>query len=161
MLAFFRSKQRQTDAPLDALLDSDRAPQEDTAPAAAKKTSANRETIDLLELDLSAMIREVASAVASVRGGASASAEALAAIRARTEALATKSRDAKRDADQVAEATVELAQSTGEIDAQVRVAGSLTNDARDAARGANDSVDGLKASSAVIGEVVKLIANIA
>ncbi|MEI9804405.1 MAG: hypothetical protein WDN48_08010 [Pseudolabrys sp.] len=91
-------------------------------PTPASSATSIRETIDLLELDLSAMIREVAAAAASVRGGASASAEALAAIRARTESLAAKSQDAKRDADQVAGATVELAQSASEIDQQVRVA---------------------------------------
>ena len=120
-----------------------------------------RETIDLLELDLGAMIREVERAAASVRGGASASAEALAAIRVNTETLAAKSQDAKRDADQVAGATVELAQSSGEIDQQVRVAGSLTDDASEAALAANRSVDGLKSSSAEIGKVVNLISNIA
>lgn len=44
-------------------------------PLAASNTASIRETIDLLELDLSAMIRDVASAAASVRSGASASAE--------------------------------------------------------------------------------------
>ena len=132
------------------------------AEAAATNTATSiRETIDLLELDLSAMILEVERAAASVRGGASASAEALASIRASTETLAAKSQDAKRDADQFAGATLELAQSSGEIDQQVRVAGTLTDDASDAAIAANRSVDGLKSSSAEIGEVVNLIANIA
>jgi methyl-accepting chemotaxis protein len=123
--------------------------------------TAIRETIDLLELDLGAMIREVERAAASVRGGASASAEALSAIRANTEILAAKSQDAKRDAEQVAGATVDLAQSSGEIDQQVRVAGSLTDDASEAALAANRSVDRLKSSSAEIGKVVNLIGNIA
>jgi methyl-accepting chemotaxis protein len=159
VLALFKKRRQQAAAqsePSASVIDARVEPI-----SAVTNASSNRETIDLLELDLTAMIREVASAVSSVRRGASSSAEALAAIRARTETLASKSRDAKRDADQVAEATVELAQSTGEIDAQVRVAGSLTNDARDAALAANNSVDGLKSSSAVIGEVVQLIANIA
>ncbi len=96
-----------------------------------------------------------------MRGGASASAQALAAIRASTETLAAKSHDAKRDAEQVAGATEELAQSSGEIDQQVRVADSLTNDASNAAIAANQSVDGLKSSSDEIGKVVNLIATIA
>ena len=132
-----------------------------TESAAVTGVTSIGETIDLLELDLSAMIRDVAAAAAAVRGGASASAKALAAIRTRTEGLAAKSQDAKRDADQVADATVELAQSSGEIDQQVRVAGSLTDEASAAALAANRSVDGLKSSSAEIGEVVNLIANIA
>lgn len=130
-------------------------------PAPATNTASIRETIDLLELDLSAMIRDVATAAAAVRSGTNASAEALAAIQARTETLAAQSQNAKRDADQVADATVELAQSSNEIDKQVRVAGALTDDAGDAALAANRSVDELKASSGEIGQVVNLIANIA
>jgi methyl-accepting chemotaxis protein len=134
---------------------------EPAAPPAVSSATSVRETIDLLELDLSAMIREVAQAAASVRGGASASVEALAAIRARTEILAAKSQDAKRDADQVADATIELAESSGEIDRQVRVAGSLTDDSSDTALAASETVDSLKSSSAEIGKVINLIANVA
>jgi methyl-accepting chemotaxis protein len=130
-------------------------------PDAASSTASIRETIDLLELDLGAMIRDVAGAAASVRSGASASAEALAAIQARTATLAAQAQDAKRDALLVADATVELAQSSNEIDKQVRAAGALTDDAGDAALAANRSVDELKASSAEIGKVVNLIATIA
>src|SRR5271167_3520057 len=119
MLSFRKKLQQPTVAPLPP---SEPIPAAATAPVSS--ATSIREIIDLLELDLSAMIREVARAAASVRGGASASAEALAAIRARTEILAAKSQDAKRDADNVAGATVELVQSSGEIDQQVRVAGS-------------------------------------
>src|SRR6185312_3993599 len=69
----------------------------DAVLAAVRGATSIRETIDLLEFDLSAMIRDVAGAAAAVRGGASASAQSLAAIRARTETLAAKSHDAKRD----------------------------------------------------------------
>jgi len=133
------------------------------APVSEGPNSATsiRETIDLLELDLGAMIREVEEAASAVRGGASASAEALTAIRSSTETLATKSQDAKREADQIAGATYELAQSSTEIDQQVRIADSLTDSASDAATAANNSVEGLKSSSAEIGKVVNLIANIA
>ena len=136
-------------------------PQPAVEPASMGSTTSIRETIDLLELDLTAMIREVAQAAASVRGGASASAEALAAIRLSTETLAAKSHDAKRDAEHVADATEALAQSSSEIDQQVRVAGTLTDGASEAAIAANHSVDALKTSSAEIGKVVNLIANIA
>jgi methyl-accepting chemotaxis protein len=158
MLSLFRKPQRPPAAP-PALPAS--PPQQAVAPSATSSTTSIRETIDLLELDLSAMIREVAEAAASVRGGAGASAEALAAIRASTEALAVRSHDAKRDADQVAGATEELARFAGEIDQQVRLAGSLTDDAGNAAIAASKSVDGLKLSSAEIGKVVNLIATIA
>jgi methyl-accepting chemotaxis protein len=156
MLSFLRKQQQLSPEPLPVTEPAPAAP-----PAVPNTSTSIRETIDLLELDLAAMIREVAQAAASVRGGAGASAEALAAIRARTEILATKSQDAKRDAERVAGATIELAQSSSEIDRQVRVAGSLTDDTSEAAVAASKSVDGLKASSAEIGKVVSLIATIA
>ena len=159
MLSLFKSPSQSPDVPVSSPAS---APQSAATPViGASSATSIRETIDLLELDLSAMIREVEQAAASVRGGASASAQALAAIRASTETLADKSQDAKRDADQVAGATEELAQSSGEIDRQVRVADSLTDDASNAAIAANQSVDGLKSSSAEIGQVVNLIATIA
>ena len=108
------------------------------------------------------MIREVERAAASVRAGAGASAQALTAIRASSAgSFAAKSQDAKRDADLVAGATAELAQSSSEIDQQIRAACTLTDDASDAAAAANQSVDGLKSSSAEIGKIVNLIADIA
>ncbi len=107
------------------------------------------------------MIREVVQAAASVRGGAGASAGILDAIQARTAGLASKSQDAKRDADKVAGATEEIARSAQEIDQQVRRASALADDARDAALAASRSVDALKSSSADIGQVVNLIGSIA
>ncbi|MBS0535272.1 MAG: PilZ domain-containing protein [Proteobacteria bacterium] len=120
-----------------------------------------RETIDLLELDLGAMIRDVAQAAEAVHSGTTASARALSSIRARGETLAGQSQDARRDAGQVASATAELAQSAGEIDQRVRAAGALTDDAEAAADAANRSVDELKSSIGDIGKVVNLIANVA
>jgi methyl-accepting chemotaxis protein len=133
------------------------------APAAVIPAAATsiRETIDLLEQDLSAIIREVAGAAAAVRGGASASAEALSAIRTRTEGLAGKSHGARQDAEDVAAATMDLVQSSAEIDDQVRKAHALTDAASEAALAANHSVDALASSSTEIGQVVSLIASIA
>ena len=154
---FFRTNSQPRSA--EAL--PEKAPVAPAEPVAIAGAASIRETIDLLELDLSAMIRDVAAAAASVRSGASASADALASIQERTATLAAQAQDAKRDAVLVADATVELAQSSNEIDKQVRVAGALTDDAGDAALAANRSVDELKASSAEIGKVVNLIATIA
>lgn len=120
-----------------------------------------RETIDLIELDLGAMIRDVAQAAEAVHSGTTASTRALASIRSRSENLAAQSQDARRDAGQVAEATVELAQSAGEIDGRVKAAGALTDDAESAASAANKSVDELKSSIGEIGKVVNLIASVA
>jgi methyl-accepting chemotaxis protein len=130
-------------------------------PIAAPAAKSIRETIDLLELDLSAMIRDVATVATSVRNGTRASADVLASIRTRSETLAAQSQDAKRNTELVATASVELAQSSAEIDQQVRAAGDMTDNAAEAAAAASDSVDGLKSSSAEIGQVVNLIASIA
>jgi methyl-accepting chemotaxis protein len=129
--------------------------------AAGRGLDAIRETIDLLEADLTAVIRDVARAADRVRVGTQLSGEALAAIRTRTEQLAALARDAKQDAAQLASATEEFATSSAEIGRQVREAGSLTDDASRAASAASRSVDGLKSSSTEIGNVVSLIAAIA
>ena len=68
---------------------------------------------------------------------------------------------ATENAPHLATATEEFAQSSGEIGRQVRDAGTLTDDAGQAAAAAGKSVDGLKASSAEIGNVVSLISAIA
>jgi methyl-accepting chemotaxis protein len=157
MLAYFRKPpQLQVPAAAPAA-----APQPSADLAGTNSAPSIRETIDLLELDLGAMIREVERAADSVRAGAGASADALTAIRASSESLAAKSQDAKRDADLIAGAAAELALSSGEIDRQVGAACTLTDDASEAAAAANQSVDGLKLSSAEIGKIVNVIADIA
>lgn len=123
--------------------------------------SVIRESIDLLELDLSAMIRDVGSAADVVRLGTQFSSQALDAIRARAETLAGMSNDAKLDTQQFAQATEELAQSSGEIGRRVREADALAKEAGDATSAATQNVDGLRASSSDIGDVVNLIATIA
>ena len=123
--------------------------------------SVIRESIDLLELDLSAMIRDVGSAADVVRLGTQSSSQALGAIRSRAEALAGKSQDAKRDTHQFAQATEELAQSSREIGRRVKDADTLAKQAGDATSSATQSVDGLRSSSSDIGNVVNLIASVA
>ena len=129
--------------------------------SAKDHVEAIRETIDLLEADLAAMIRDVQSTAGAVRQGVEASVQALATIRERSDALAGKSRTAKDDAVQLAAATEEFASFSHEILRQVREAGELTDGAAQAAKAAAASVDGLKASSAEIGNVTHLIASIA
>ncbi len=135
----------------------------DVAPGAEKTPhiEAIRETIDLLEADLAAMIRDVQHTAGAVRHGVEASAQALAVIRERCDALAGNSRTAKEDSVQLAAATEEFAASSREILRQVREAGDLTEGAAQAVRGASAIVAGLKSSSASIGSVTHLIAAIA
>src|SRR5688572_5096480 len=95
---------------------TDTLPVVEAPPVAAAVTPVNgsrlevlRETIDLLEADLSAMIRGVEAAASVVHQGTQASSRALDAIRDRSESLARQSNDAKQDANQLATATEELA----------------------------------------------------
>ena len=131
------------------------------ATAVPNAQAAIRETIDLLELDLSAMIQDVGQAADVVRQGARASAESFGAIRARTAELAVKSQDAKRDTLAFAQATEELARTSGEIGRRVNEADALAQNAGQASEAAGKSVDNLRASSTQIGNVVNLIANVA
>jgi methyl-accepting chemotaxis protein len=127
---------------------------------AIDRLSAIRETIDLLELDLGAMIRAVEQAADKVRLGAQSSAESLAAIRSRTETLAVKSQDAKFNAVQFAQSSEELAQSFSEVGHSVREADTLAREAGDATSAATRTIDGLRSSSAEIGKVAALIEKI-
>ena len=125
------------------------------------RLSAIRETIDLIETDLAAMMRDVQRAADAVRGGTRETAQVLGAIGGQSEQLAALAGQATDNATHLASATEEFAQSSGEIGRQVREAGSLSEDAGHAAAAAGKSLDGLKASSAEIGNVVSLISAIA
>src|SRR5436305_5989980 len=123
--------------------------------------AAIRETIDLIETDLAAMIRDVQRAADAVRGGTRETAEVLGTIRGQSESLAELAAQATENANHLAGATEEFAQSSDEIGRQVREAGTLSEDAGQAATAAGRSLDGLKASSGEIGNVVSLISAIA
>ncbi|MEJ0076086.1 MAG: methyl-accepting chemotaxis protein [Alphaproteobacteria bacterium] len=125
------------------------------------RLAAIRETIDLIETDLAAMIRDVQRAADAVRGGTRETSEVLGTIRGQSESLAALAGQATDNATQLASATEEFAQSSDEIGRQVREAGTLSEDAGHAAAAAGKSLDGLKASSAEIGNVVSLISAIA
>ncbi len=129
--------------------------------ASADAQASIRETIDLLELDLGAAIRAVGQAADEVQQGARASSQNFAAIRGRTEQLASESQDAKRDTLQFAQAAEKLARSSSEIGLRVREADALAENAAAATEDASRSADGLRSSSAQIGNVVNLIAAIA
>jgi methyl-accepting chemotaxis protein len=137
------------------------APPIEPEPAAGPRLDVIRETIDLIEADLSAMIRGVEGAAAAVHQGTSASVNSLEAIRQRSEALARQSSDSKRDASQLAGATEELAASSAEITRQIDQASVLTGQVHQVASAAGHSLDGLKRSSGEIGNVVNVIAAIA
>jgi methyl-accepting chemotaxis protein len=159
--ALDRLIRREPQAPAELPMVSAPAAVPEAGLAGGSRHDAIRETIDLIEADLSAMIRGVQGAANSVHEGTSASTQALEAIRARSEALARRSLDAKRNAVQLAAATEELAHSATEISRQVHQASERTEEVRQVAGAAGTSLDGLQLSSGEIGNVVNLIAAIA
>ncbi len=137
------------------------APPVEPGDVTGPRLDAIRETIDLLEADLTAMMRGVEGAAGAVQLGTRASVQVLDAIRERSEALAKQSASAKDDASRLAAASEELASSSSEISRQIHHASSLTQEVHEVASAAGLSLDGLKLSSGEIGNVVNLIAAIA
>src|SRR5438067_631148 len=136
-------------------------------PAAAPEIAAGgdsdsaREILELLDLELGAMIRQLERAANSVAGGAEATAATLSTIRQRTNALTGRTSEAHGTATTFSHAADKCTQSAQGIGSQVRDAGKLADQASEAAREASANVDRLRESSAAIGNVVNLIAQIA
>jgi methyl-accepting chemotaxis protein len=111
-------------------------PPESAAPAVVEQTvevSRIRETINLLESDLGATIREVQRACDLVCREAEDSAAATNRITRQTDSLVVQSGTASRDLTQLAAAIEELARSSDEIGNQVRNADNLTGEANESA----------------------------
>src|SRR5256886_6995109 len=123
--------------------------------------SDSREILELLELELGAMIRQVERAAGSVADGAEATAGTLSTIRQRTEALTGRTSAAQGTATTFSQAAEEFTHSAQGIGSQVRDAAKLADQAAAAARDASLNVDRLRDSSGAIGNVVNLIAQIA
>jgi methyl-accepting chemotaxis protein len=155
--AFFRKRLPDMAAP--AAIAQAAPPQ--AAPAPLAEADSAREILELLELELGAMIRQLERAANSVAGGAEATAATLADIRQRTDALTGRTNAAQSNASSFAHAADKFTQSAQGIGAQVREAGKLADQASEAAQEARANVDRLRESSAAIGNVVNLIAQIA
>jgi methyl-accepting chemotaxis protein len=131
------------------------------AAVATPASDSASEILELLELELGAMIRQLERAAGSVAGGAEATAATLSTIRQRTDALTGRTSAAQNTATSFSQAADKFTLSAQGIGAQVRDAGKLTDQASAAAREASLNVDRLRESSAAIGNVVNLIAQIA
>src|SRR3954454_24862788 len=131
-----------------------------TETASADGDSA-KAILELLELELGTMIRQLERAANSVAGGAEATAATLSTIRRRTDALTNRTSAAPGPATTCSHSADKFTQSAQGIGSQVRDAGKLADQASDAAREASANVDRLRESSAGIGNVVNLIAQIA
>jgi methyl-accepting chemotaxis protein len=117
--------------------------------------------LELLELELGGLIRQLERAANSVAGGAEATAATLCTIRQRTDALTGHTSAAQTTATTFSQVADKFTQSAQGIGSQVRDAGKLADQASAAASEASAIVDRLRESSAAIGNVVNLIAQIA
>jgi len=154
---WLRKRQREAAAPT---VDPEPVMPTAAADAPADSDSA-REILELLELELGAMIRQLERAAQSVAGGAEATAATLCTIRRRTDALTGRTSDAQSTATTFSRAAEKFTHSAEGIGSQVRDASELADQAGAAAREASLNVDRLRESSAAIGNVVNLIAQIA
>src|SRR5437868_11358186 len=130
-------------------------------PGTAAESDSAREILELLELELGGMIRQLERAANSVAGGAEATATTLTTIRQRTDALTDRTTAAQTTATTFSQAADKFTHSAQGIGDQVRDAGKLADQASEAAREASANVDRLRESSAAMGNVVNLIAQIA
>ncbi|HZR86420.1 MAG TPA: methyl-accepting chemotaxis protein [Bradyrhizobium sp.] len=137
------------------------APEPVPAAAPASDNDSVSEILELLELELGGTIRKLERAAHSVAHGAEATAATLATIRERTDALSGRSSQAQGTASTFALTAEKFTQSAQGIGAQVRDAARLADLATTAATEARGNVDRLRESSAAIGNVVNLIAQIA
>jgi methyl-accepting chemotaxis protein len=135
------------------------------APAIAEAQGSDgdsaREILELLELELGSLIRQLERSAHSVAGGAQSTAATLSTIRQRTTALTGRTSAAQTTATTFSQAADKFTHSAQDIGAQVRDASKLADEAGAAAREASANVDRLRESSAAIGNVVNLIAQIA
>ena len=105
------------------------------AEAAVPEADSAREILELLELELGGMIRQLERAANSVAGGAEATATTLASIRERTDALTGRTSAARDTATTFAETAEKFTRSAEGIGAQVAMpASSPTRRARPPAR---------------------------
>jgi methyl-accepting chemotaxis protein len=137
------------------------APEPDPAAAPSPDRDSVSEILELLELELGGTIRKLERAAHWVASGAEATAATLATIRERTDALGGRSGAAQGTASTFALTAEKFTQSAQGIGAQVRDASRLADLATSAAGEARANVDRLRESSAAIGNVVNLIAQIA
>jgi methyl-accepting chemotaxis protein len=137
------------------------APGPDPAAAPSPDRDSVSEIVELLELELGGTIRKLERAAHSVASGAEATAATLAIIRERTDALSGRSGAAQGTASTFALTAEKFTRSAQGIGAQVGDASRLADLATSAAGEARANVDRLRESSAAIGNVVNLIAQIA
>src|SRR5882672_1903452 len=124
LMAFglFRRRRPEPAAPVIAAQAAPVAVADSSAPS---DYDSAREILELLELELGAMIRQLERAANSVAGGAEATAATLSTIRQRTDALTGRTSAAQSTATTFSQAADEFTHSAQDIGSQVRDASNL------------------------------------
>src|ERR1700722_1335921 len=94
-IALFRKSAPQ---PLSPGLEAEAKPVAVSAVADNSEAESSRQILELLEIELGGMIRQLERAASSVAGGAEATATTLSAVRQRTDALSLRSNEAQNTA---------------------------------------------------------------
>ena len=160
-MAFRLFRKRQLEPAVPAIEPMPEGPTIVADAADASDGDSAKEILELLELELGAMIRQLERAANSVAGDAEATAATLSTIRQRTNALTGRTNAAQGTATTFSQAADEFTHSAQGIGSQVRDASKLADEAGAAAHEASLNMDRLRESSAAIGNVVNLIAQIA
>ncbi len=114
-----------------------------------------------LESSVGKIVGEVAEAAGTLQGAAQAMAHSSDQTAARSKGVANASALATENVNTVAAATEELSASIREISQQVSLANQMVQDSVREAEASNDHVQGLTLSAQKIGDVVKIITEIA
>src|SRR5436305_11989285 len=122
-LGFLRKRPLEPPAP--AVEPRPAAPTPAPPGSAASDSDSAKAILELLELELGAMIRQLERAANSVAGGAEATAATLSTIRQRTDALTGHTSSAQSTATTFSEAAEKFTQSAEGIGSQVRDASKL------------------------------------
>src|SRR3979490_1247030 len=128
-MAFGLFRKRSPEPAAPAIVPEPATPTVAAEAVGASDGDSAREILELLELELGAMIRQLERAASSVAGGAEATAATLSTIRQRTNALTGRTSAAQSTATTFSQAADKFTQSAQGIGAQVREAGKLAAEA--------------------------------
>ncbi|MEO3473185.1 methyl-accepting chemotaxis protein [Roseomonas sp. CAU 1739] len=154
---------RSLDTCRDGLKEADRLATQQVEQAQAQAERAKR--VDALvksfEAEASGVLRAVSSAATELSATAGVMTETAEDGTRQAAAVAAASEQASTNVQTVAASTEELAASISEVARQVRDTAAITNRAADAARATDGTVRGLAEAANKIGDVVRLINDIA
>ncbi len=129
--------------------------------ADAEKKAAMRKLADDFQSAVGGVVNGVASAATEMQGSAQALTTTAEQTSRQASAVSAATEEASTNVQTVAAASEELAASVTEISRQVTTSSGIANKAVEQARATDAKVQGLSAAASQIGDVVRLIADIA